>query len=417
MVGSDRGGDGVSPKGHVAVASTTQNSAMRAAYEKTMKDLGLQNIHLPEFTSNDRAFAKVMCGGLVLYLACMIPVVVVSCVTTRTCDVGDVLGPTDHCQEYGVGEKPIITSGDTCTVVCGGKEGGKRYFEPVLECDDGDLVDVSTGLAASAVCMQRAATLADLAEEDRMAQFSDANQPANVLLTGNCLGATTRDIGNINPAVPCVEGKFIAPGKPCTVNCASGYFPTVEKQTCRRPEMLLQPPHSSILCLVQSELIAWRAEMRAKPCFRDQHCSGHGVGSRNQNSLECDCACDLSFAGKSCEIEVRECLLPEIANAAKPPCLEGWTTYVRGPTCTVACAEDYFPAIPVLRCTATNLVPPSGECRGGPMPPTVCVVATGTLTGLYVFFIVVVFCLHKWRNWRVKLDLTKVYAGDPKCTS
>lgn len=51
------------------------------------------------------------------------------------------------------------------------------------------------------------------------------------------------------------------------------------------------------------------------------------------------------------------------------------------------------------------------------MPPTVCVVATGTLTGLYVFFIVVVFCLHKWRNWRVKLDLTKVYAGDPKCTS
>eukprot|EP00392_Amoebophrya_sp_AT5.2_P015591 g15804.t1 len=50
------------------------------------------------------------------------------------------------------------------------------------------------------------------------------------------------------------------------------------------------------------------------------------------------------------------------------------------------------------------------------MPPTVCVVATGTLTGLYVFFIVVVFCLHKWRNWRVKLDLTKVYAGDPKCT-
>ncbi|CAD7967140.1 unnamed protein product [Amoebophrya sp. A120] len=373
-------------------------------------------IMVPECGPQEIALLKVVCFGLILYLACLIPVIIMSCVTTKTCDVGDVLGPTDYCKEYGPGENPILTGGDICTVVCGGKEANRRYYEPVLECSDGNLEDADTGTAVASVCAMLPLSLTELSEDEAMAAFAEANKPGNVLLTGKCVGATEREIPNINAAQPCLEGKFISPGKKCNVNCKSGYFPTVESQECRRPEMLLQPVHTTIQCLVQSELNAWRAEMRARPCFRDQHCNGKGVAIRNQVTLECNCACEPPFVGLTCEHEVRECLLPEIENAGKPPCQEGWTTYVRGPTCTVVCAQDYFPAIPVLRCTGSNLVPATGECRGGPMPPTVCVVATLSLSGLYVFFVVVVYGLYFWRNWRVKRDLTKIYAGDPKCT-
>ncbi|CAD7952862.1 unnamed protein product [Amoebophrya sp. A25] len=370
-----------------------------------------------EVGASEIAACKIALGTFILYLACLIPIIVMSCITTATCDVGDILGPTDYCAEHGPGEKPVLTSGSECMIKCGGKIPGKQYYEPVLECDDGNLVDASSGSVVGAICYELQTSIwQGLTEAQAIAQFADANSPQNVLLTGQCVGATEREVPNINAAVPCVEGKFIKPGKSCTVNCASGYFPTVTTQECRRPEMLLFPVHSTIQCLLGSQITAWRAEMRAKPCFRDTHCNGHGIATRNQTTLACDCACDLSFAGKSCELEVRECLLPEIENAGKPPCTEGYTTYVRGPTCTINCDTDYFPSFPVMRCTGTTLSPPKVECRGGPMPPTVCLVGSVAVSGSYVLFLIVLFCLYKWRNWQVKKNMTKIYAGDIKCT-
>ena len=145
-----------------------------------------------------------------------------------------------------------------------------------------------------------------LTEADAMAQYAEANSPANVLLTGQCVGATEREIPNINPAVPCIEGKFIKPGKECTVNCAQGYFPTVPKQECRRPQMLLFPIHTTIQCLLGSQLVAWTEEMKKKPCFRDTHCSSHGVATRYfckrivlpttaSKSIKAECRCSSNY--------------------------------------------------------------------------------------------------------------------------
>ena len=132
-----------------------------------------------------------------------------------------------------------------------------------------------------------------------------------------------------------------------------------------------------------SQSVQWRSDMLNSPCERKLECNDNGVGRRNTTTLDCDCTCDVGFVGVNCGGVFRECLLEDVANAARPQCREGWRTYVRSQYCTTLCLDDYFPSSPRLECKGRNLIPPTFECVGGPMPPTPCTLAVGAVSGIW----------------------------------
>lgn len=98
------------------------SSRLRKPTRKTSEDWekGLFESHAK---SRLAMFSALVCV-LVLVL---IPVILATCLSTRTCNFGEVLVGTDYCYEKG--EPYIGTDGEKCNVVCTKSDRTRRYID------------------------------------------------------------------------------------------------------------------------------------------------------------------------------------------------------------------------------------------------------------------------------------------------
>lgn len=194
---------------------------------------------------------------------------------------------------------------------------------------------------------------------------------------------------NGHPSGPCKEGISIPSFSICTLQCESGYRPTVDTLYCEFGSFT--PAEfwcHEIPCAVPATL-----HQAASPCLEGwETYSSSSIPSNSSCSPQCEPGYDSTVPSMECHkgeltpdgytCEPAPCSAPTGIGNASHPCTEGATISHDQP-CTAQCDAGFTPSVVGLVCNKSRLVPETFSCDPDPcVTPSVANAPTMSCQGL-----------------------------------